>query len=156
MNAHRLLIRPALPLLALALSACVSGQPAARSTKLHPLPRATEATSPTPPDGRAGRAREAARVEATNREVVTTRIEDLFTGRYAGLDVYRDGNGQIVMRLRGVEPLLIIDGLEADADILGAIPPGQVRSVEVFRSGPDTAIYGSRGVNGVVRVTTDR
>lgn len=86
----------------------------------------------------------------------TSRIEDLFAGRFPGLDVTRTGDGGMSMRLRGNEPLLLIDGLEADPVALVAIQPRSVLSIEVLRNVSDTAIYGSRGVNGVVRVTTRR
>ncbi|HEX6926265.1 MAG TPA: TonB-dependent receptor plug domain-containing protein [Longimicrobiaceae bacterium] len=86
----------------------------------------------------------------------TSRIEDLFSGRYAGLNVYRTATGGIEMRLRGVEPLLVIDGLEADPVALLTIRPESLVRIEVLRNISDTALYGSRGVNGVVRVTTRR
>jgi outer membrane receptor protein involved in Fe transport len=86
----------------------------------------------------------------------TSRIEDLFAGRFAGLDVQRVSNGGISMRLRGVEPLLVIDGLEADPDMLGSIPPRSVLRIEVLRNVSETALYGSRGLNGVVLLTTRR
>lgn len=154
MNAYLSLPRPVVPLLAIAIAACAGGQPTARSTSLHPL-SAAEGAVAGGGGGVEGRTGRAGRTEAAPA-VVTSRIEDLFTGRHAGLDVYRDGNSRIVMRLRGAEPLLLIDGLEADPDILGSLPPREVRSVEVLRSAAETAIYGSRGVDGVVRVTTHR
>lgn len=86
----------------------------------------------------------------------TSRIEDLFAGRFPGLDVTRTGDGGISMRFRGNEPLLLIDGLEVDPVALIAVQPRSVLRIEVLRNVSDTAIYGSRGVNGVVRVTTRR
>lgn len=86
----------------------------------------------------------------------TSRIEDLFSGRYAGLNVYRTPTGGIEMRLRGAVPLLVIDGLEADPVALLTIRPESVVRIEVLRNINETALYGSRGVNGVVRVTTRR
>lgn len=149
MNVHRSLSHPALPLLAIALTGCVSTQPMARST----LP-SFESKVGSAGSVRGSYIRDAGGAEVVDRGVVSSRIEDLFTARYAGLDVHRDLNGRIVMRLRGLEPLLVVDGLEADPDILGALTPQQVRSVEVLRSAAETAVYGSRGANGVVRVTT--
>src|SRR5690606_41712249 len=86
----------------------------------------------------------------------TSRTEDLFSGRHAALNVYRTAAGGIEMRLRGVEPLLVIDGLEADPVALLTIRPESLVRIEVLRNISDTALYGSRGVNGVVRVTTRR
>ena len=86
--------------------------------------------------------------------VRTSRIEDLFMNRFPGLQVQRTGTGDISMLLRGRVPLLLIDGLEADPVALLGVHPATVRSIEVLRDVTDTALYGSRGVNGVVRVTT--
>lgn len=91
-----------------------------------------------------------------NGEIPTSRIEDLFVGRYPGLDVQRTSEGGLAMRLRGAEPLVVIDGMEADPDALIGVLPQSVIRIEVLRNISETAIYGSRGVNGVVRVTTRR
>lgn len=91
-----------------------------------------------------------------NGDIRTSRIEDLFVGRYPGLDVQRTGDGGLSMRLRGMEPLVVIDGLEADPDALIGVLPQSVIRIEVLRNVSETALYGSRGVNGVVRVTTRR
>ena len=88
--------------------------------------------------------------------VVTARIEDLFSGRFPGLDVQRTANGDISMLLRGKQPLLVLDGLETDPVALVSVTPSEVERIEVLRNASETAIYGSRGVNGVVVVTTRR
>jgi TonB-dependent SusC/RagA subfamily outer membrane receptor len=87
-------------------------------------------------------------------EVKSARIEDLFTGRFGGLQVRRTANGGITMRLRGAEPLLVIDGLEAEPIALLVVRPQDVRRIEVLKDPGATAVYGTRGLNGVVVVTT--
>lgn len=86
----------------------------------------------------------------------TSRIEDLFAHRYPGLEVHRTGTGDLHMLLRGRVPLLLLDGLEVDPVALLTVHPSTVRSIEVLRNLSETAVYGSRGINGVVRVTTGR
>ena len=101
----------------------------------------------------AGAATAAGRVVDGTR---TARIEDLFAGRFPGLDVRRTADGGLSMQLRGRQPLLVIDGMEADPVALVSIPPRTVLRIEVLRNGNETALYGSRGLNGEVLVTTRR
>ena len=51
------------------------------------------------------------------------------------------------------EPLYIIDGVPGDINILN---PNDIESVEVLKDASSTAIYGTRGSNGVIVVTTKR
>ena len=88
--------------------------------------------------------------------VTVFRTEDLFTHRFPGLEVRRTADGRLSMLLRGREPLVVVDGLEADASLLEAVQPSTVERIEVLRNASETAIYGSRGRNGVVVVTTRR
>ena len=59
--------------------------------------------------------------------------------------------------LSDIEPLLIVDGVPSHAasvvDYLNSIPPSQIEYIEVF-TGPDAAMYGTRGGNGVIIVKT--
>lgn len=97
------------------------------------------------------------------REV--TSMEDLFRG-LAGVTVTRLPNGGISLRIRGSsslsgsgEPLYVINGVPIQA------PPGQalmgvsarnVTRIDVLKDAGATAIYGSRGANGVVLIFTVR
>ena len=49
--------------------------------------------------------------------------------------------------------LIVVDGLIMDSSALGVISPIQVKSVDIIKDG-SAAIYGSRGANGVVIITT--
>lgn len=86
----------------------------------------------------------------------------LIQGKVAGLVIARPGgnpNGTFNIRLRGLstaagntEPLVVIDGV-IGAD-LGSIDPNDVQSIDILKDGSAAAIYGTRGSNGVIIVTT--
>ena len=89
-----------------------------------------------------------------NRGSGYTNIYEYLQGRVAGVEV----NGTTI-RIRGErsinssnDPLLIVDGM-AVSDISG-ISPEEVQSVDVLKDAASTAIYGSRGANGVILITT--
>ncbi|UIR56969.1 SusC/RagA family TonB-linked outer membrane protein [Sphingobacterium sp. SRCM116780] len=94
-------------------------------------------------------------------------IESLLQGRVAGLQITKDsqdpGSGNTV-RIRGSSslngsnaPLIVVDGFPlGDAGNLKQINPSEILSVEVLKDASASAIYGSRGANGVIMVTTNR
>lgn len=103
-------------------------------------------------------------------EMPLVSVEQAIQGRMAGVQVQQT-SGQpgagISIRVRGVssiaggnEPLYVIDGLpQFNDDVRGAnglatINPSDIESIEVLKDAAATAIYGSRGANGVVIVTT--
>ena len=49
-------------------------------------------------------------------------------------------------------PLIILDGFEVNS--LNDVPPTDIESIEVLKDAASTAIYGARGANGVILVTT--
>lgn len=84
-------------------------------------------------------------------------------GRLAGVDVTSNSRpGQIgSIRIRGNrsllatnEPLYVVDGMPLAAGGIDAINPHDIESIDVLKDASATAIYGSRGANGVVLVTT--
>jgi TonB-linked SusC/RagA family outer membrane protein len=94
-------------------------------------------------------------------------------GRVAGLQVVQNSSapgGNVSVRVRGTnsirgssEPLFIIDGVQFnngggvnDLSPLSTINPNDIASVEVLKDASSTAIYGARGANGVVIITTKR
>jgi TonB-dependent starch-binding outer membrane protein SusC len=104
------------------------------------------------------------------REMPVTTVEQAIQGRLAGVQVQQT-SGQpgagISIRVRGVssiaggnEPLYVIDGLpQFNDDVRGAnglatINPSDIESIEVLKDAAASAIYGSRGANGVVIITT--
>ena len=92
---------------------------------------------------------------------VTTAAEAL-TGRMAGVQVTAtDGapDAEIRIRVRGGgsitqdnSPLFIVDGFPVET--ISDIPPSAIESIDVLKDASSTAIYGARGANGVIIVTT--
>ena len=86
-------------------------------------------------------------------------------GRLAGVQVTgSEGspNAEVLIRVRGGgsitqdnSPLYIIDGIQVENG-LAAISPQDIESVDVLKDASATAIYGARGANGVVIITTKR
>lgn len=104
------------------------------------------------------------RGEDAGREV--TSIIDLMEGRLPGVTVRRLGNGDVSIRVRGAssfmgggEPLFVIDGrpvMTPASSALMAISPRDIVRIDVLKDAGATAIYGSRGANGVIVITTRR
>lgn len=104
------------------------------------------------------------RAEDVGREV--TSIVDLIEGRLPGVHVRRLGNGEVSIRVRGAaslmgggEPLFVIDGrtiMPPAGSALMAISPKDIVRIDVLKDAGATAIYGSRGSNGVIVITTRR
>ncbi|MEN8702998.1 MAG: TonB-dependent receptor plug domain-containing protein [Polaribacter sp.] len=83
-------------------------------------------------------------------------IYDYLRGKVAGLNISTTN----VIRVRGTaswnggrDPLLVLNGVPVDNDTFGDIVPTTIRNVKVLK-GPETSIYGLRGANGVIEVTT--
>lgn len=94
-----------------------------------------------------------------------TNITQALQGRAAGVQVTQNSGapgGAINVRIRGSNsilggnnPLYVVDGF-ALAGTPSALNPADIESVEILKDASATAIYGSRGANGVVLVTTRR
>ena len=89
----------------------------------------------------------------------------MLQGKVAGLNISKpnagDPNGDYKFQLRGTSsltgntsPLIVVDGIP-QADI-SAIPQDDIESIDVLKDGSAAAIYGTRGTNGVILVTTKR
>lgn len=84
-------------------------------------------------------------------------------GRLAGVQVTgTEGspNAEVMIRVRGggsitqdAQPIYIIDGVQVE-NALSVISPQDIESVDVLKDASTTAIYGARGANGVVIITT--
>ena len=93
-------------------------------------------------------------------------IDDALAGRVAGVQVNSaDGqpgsNAEITIRgvgsvTQSASPLYVIDGFPQEDANFNAINPADVESIEVLKDASATAIYGARGSNGVILVTTKR
>ena len=96
------------------------------------------------------------------RDQPITQVSDALNGRMAGVNVVSDGipGGSVKIRVRGTnsinksnEPLYVVDGMVRESGLDG-INPEDIQSIQVLKDASSTAIYGSRGANGVVIVTT--
>ncbi|MFD1144322.1 SusC/RagA family TonB-linked outer membrane protein [Larkinella insperata] len=98
-------------------------------------------------------------------ELPITNARQALQGRAAGVDVVQSsskpGTGPVV-RIRGRrsinasnDPLYVVDGIPM-AGSIDDINPNDIQSMEVLKDASATAIYGSRGSNGVVLITTKR
>ncbi len=98
-------------------------------------------------------------------EIPANNIEELVQGRVPGLvisDFNDNPGGGVNVRIRGASsftestPLIVVDGfpLGQEAGNLSQINPFDIVSVEVLKDASAASIYGSRGANGVILVTT--
>ena len=86
-------------------------------------------------------------------------------GAAAGVAVYRnsgDPTGDVTVRIRGIatvnnsaDPLYVVDGIQAGTSI-SFLNPNDIESIEILKDASAAAIYGSKGANGVILVTTKR
>jgi len=93
-------------------------------------------------------------------------IEELLMSKFPGVWVARNPNGGLVIRIRGATsivgrnaPLFVIDGVPIEPEpngSLSGIVPNDIESIEVLKDVSATAIYGLRGANGVIVITTRR
>ena len=90
------------------------------------------------------------------------RTSDALQGRVAGVQVQSNGlpGGQVSIRVRGSnsvnksnEPLYVVDGIIRESGLDG-ISPEDIQSMQVLKDASSTAIYGARGSNGVILITT--
>jgi len=92
-----------------------------------------------------------------------TRIDQALQGRISGVQIVSSNGAPgagATIRIRGGnsingsnEPLYVIDGIIGAGD-LNSINPADIQSIEVLKDASSTAIYGSRGANGVILITT--
>lgn len=99
------------------------------------------------------------------KDNAVSNISQALQGRIAGVDISSQsgapGETQSI-QIRGArsisagnEPLIIVDGMMDVVDDLSDINPADIVSISVLKDVSSTAIYGSRGANGVILVTTN-
>ena len=98
------------------------------------------------------------------KDVTTPSVANMLQGKVAGAVVAptsgRPGDG-VSIRVRGigsirgnVEPLWVIDGVVGSSS--SELNPNDIETISILKDGSATALYGSRGANGVIQVTTKR
>lgn len=101
------------------------------------------------------------------KEIPANSVEGLLQGRVAGLQVInssQDPGAGATVRIRGGSslrgsnaPLVVVDGFPlGDAGDLKQINPSDIVNMEILKDASASAIYGSRGANGVIMITTKR
>lgn len=98
------------------------------------------------------------------RDVPTSSVDQALQGRIAGVDIMstsgEPGAGTSI-RIRGTrsisasnEPLIVVDGIMDAISDVNDINPADIESISVLKDASATAIYGARGANGVILITT--
>ncbi|MBB4034424.1 TonB-linked SusC/RagA family outer membrane protein [Dysgonomonas hofstadii] len=95
---------------------------------------------------------------------VISNMSQLLKGRAAGVQVRQNSlepGGGVSIRVRGAssvsaenEPLYVVDGFQTDN--MTHINPDDIESIEILKDASTTAIYGARGANGVILITTKK
>lgn len=93
-----------------------------------------------------------------------TQVSEALQGRVSGVHVENSGvpGGSVKIRVRGSnsinksnDPLYVVDGIVRESGLDG-INSGDIQSMQVLKDASSTAIYGARGSNGVVLITTKK
>ncbi|HEY9046323.1 MAG TPA: TonB-dependent receptor [Ohtaekwangia sp.] len=102
--------------------------------------------------------------EEDMKRVPVTNVMESLQGNVPGMDITRTSGaagGTVNVRVRGQrsllassEPLYIVDGVQYSN--IQDLNPNDIQSMEVLKDAASTAIYGSRGANGVILVTTKK
>ncbi|MDC6352206.1 TonB-dependent receptor [Zeaxanthinibacter sp. PT1] len=97
-------------------------------------------------------------------QIAVARVDDALVGQIAGVNIAAtegEAGSAPTIRIRGVgslngdsAPLIVVDGLPVDSDFLGNLDMNEVESFDVLKDAASAAIYGSRGSNGVILITT--
>ena len=100
-----------------------------------------------------------------NEGLISTPL-DALRGRVSGVSIPVGGNSAAALaavRVRGTtsltggnDPLVIIDGVFADLNLLSSIYPADIENFTILKDASETAQYGSRGASGVIEVTTKK
>lgn len=102
--------------------------------------------------------------EELNTRPVNNAFEAL-QGKAAGVDITSSERPGTVgsIRIRGnrsisasSDPLYVVDGVPLSAGGIETINPRDIESIDILKDASSTAIYGSRGANGVILITTKR
>ncbi|MCS2890280.1 SusC/RagA family TonB-linked outer membrane protein [Parabacteroides faecis] len=106
-------------------------------------------------------------VKPTELKIPSSNLTTAFAGRVAGLISYQTsgepGQDNASFFIRGIttfgaeakkDPLILIDGIELSTDDLARLNTDDIASFSIMKDATATALYGARGANGVISVTT--
>ncbi|MEE9408749.1 MAG: SusC/RagA family TonB-linked outer membrane protein [Polaribacter sp.] len=98
----------------------------------------------------------------SNSVSIDNALQGVATGVQVTAQNGKPGNAAFV-RIRGIgsinagsEPLYLLDGIQVDEDQIIGINPSDIERMDVLKDAASTAIYGARGANGVVVITTKK
>lgn len=99
-------------------------------------------------------------------QIPTSRAEEALVGKVSGVNIQMvdaSAGSAPSIRVRGIgsitadaSPLIVLDGVVVSSDFFGSLDMNDVESVEVLKDAASAAIYGSRGGNGVIMITTKK
>src|SRR3546814_7755779 len=104
-------------------------------------------------------------VNPSELKVPSSKLTTALAGRMAGMIAYQrsgePGEDNADFFIRGVttfgykvDPLILIDNVEVSTTELARIQPDDIASFSIMKDATATALYGARGANGVILVTT--
>ena len=99
-------------------------------------------------------------------QIPVGRIDEALVGKVSGATIQMtdaSAGGTPTIRIRGIgsitadaSPLIVLDGIVVDYDYLSSINTDDVKSIEVLKDAASAAIYGSRGGNGIIMITSKK
>lgn len=103
--------------------------------------------------------------EEFNQGAITNPLQQI-SGKAPGVNINQVGSepgSTPSVRIRGItsliggnDPLVVVNGVQGNMDLLNQIPPNEIQSVDILKDASATAVYGSRGAPGVIIVTTKK
>ena len=97
-------------------------------------------------------------------QIAVSRVDDALVGQVSGVNIAAtegEAGSAPTIRIRGTgsitgvsDPAIVVDGLLVDNDYLGNLDMNDIASFEILKDAASAAIYGSRGANGVILITT--
>ncbi|PWG04566.1 SusC/RagA family TonB-linked outer membrane protein [Polaribacter aquimarinus] len=97
-------------------------------------------------------------------QIAVARVDDALVGQVSGVNIQAtegEAGSAPTIRIRGTgsisgssDPAVVVDGVVVDADFLTNLDMNDIESFEILKDAASGSIYGSRGANGVVIITT--
>ena len=97
-------------------------------------------------------------------QIGVSRVDDALVGQISGVNIQAtegEAGSAPTIRIRGTGslvgnsgPLVVVDGVPVDEEFLGSLDMNNIASFEILKDAASGAIYGSRGGNGVILITT--
>ncbi|PQJ79731.1 SusC/RagA family TonB-linked outer membrane protein [Polaribacter porphyrae] len=97
-------------------------------------------------------------------QIGVARVDDALVGQVSGVNIQAtegEAGSAPTIRIRGTGslignagPLIVVDGVPVDEDFLGSLDMNNIESFEILKDAASSAIFGSRGGNGVIIITT--